>query len=284
MKKAMIMAVVAAMLLAGCEKDVTVTDKAENLKSVRFELDGDFGSPTFTRALSADGSAMTDVWVFDFVNDECVQILHQESDEDDFGQPTLTMANGEHNVCFVVSRGDSPTVDETAKVISWARVSDTFWGEADLTVGQGTSASVGVTLNRVATKLKLVVTDEVPATMAKMTVTPAKWYYGLNYWMGEPADERSGQARTVNVPASYAGTSGQLTMSIYGISGSDEWNTGVTVTATDASDAVLGTATIASAPFKANRQTQYTGRLFSKDGGFTLTLNDEWQAGYSGEW
>ena len=284
MKKYLYVAFAACMLVA-CEKDV-VSDIVNDapMKSVRFELDGDFGSPTFTRSLSADGSAMTDVWVFDFVNDECVQILHQESDEDDFGQPTLTMANGEHNVCFVVSRGDSPTVDETAKVISWARVSDTFWGELDLTVGQGIASSVVVTLNRVATKLKLVVTDEVPSKMAKMTATPAKWYYGLNYWIGEPADERSGQSRTVNVPASYAGTSGQLTMSIYGISGSDEWNTGVTVTATDASNGVLGTATIASAPFKSNRQTQYTGRLFSKEGGFTLTLNDEWQAGYSGEW
>ena len=283
MKKYLCVAL-AAMMVA-CEKDV-VSDIMNDapVKSVRFELDGDFGSPTFTRSLSADGSEMLDVWVFDFVDDVCVQTIHQTKDDDDFGEPTLTMSNGEHDVCFVVSRGDGAVVDEESSTITWERVSDTFWGEKNLTISQGSAASVAVTLGRVATKLKLAVMDEVPAGVATMSARPATWYYGLNYWLGEPASARANVERTVNVPASYVGTSGQLVMSIFGISDNAEWSTDVVVTAKDGEGAVIGTATIAAAPFKANRQTQYTGRLFSLDGGFTLTLNDEWATAYSGEW
>ena len=284
MKKYLYFALAACMMVA-CGKD-GVSDMVNDapVKSVHFELEGDFGSPTFTRSLMADGSEMSDVWVFDFVDDACVQTIHQTKDDDDFGEPTLTMSNGEHNVCFVVSRGDGAVVDEESSTITWERVSDTFWGEKNVTVSQGSAASVAVTLARVATKMKLTVTDEVPVGVATMSARPATWYYGLNYWLGEPASARANVERTVNVPASYVGTSGQLVMSIFGISGTTEWSTNVVVTAKDGEGVVMGTVTIAAAPFKANRQTQYTGRLFSKDGGFTLTLNNEWATAYSGEW
>ena len=92
------------LLLAGalvsCQK-VSLYDEAEEpgTKTVTFKVNGDFGTPTFTRAsLSADGREMTDLWVFDYMGDECVQSVHQDSGDDDFGEPSLSLAYGAHHM------------------------------------------------------------------------------------------------------------------------------------------------------------------------------------------
>ena len=277
------MMMVAAAIMAGCAKDVSEIEKVDG-RMVTFLMNGDFASPTFTRSLAADGQEMTDVWVFDFMDDDCVQYLHKQSGDDGFESPSLTLANGGHHLCFVASRGDTPTLAETSTTITWEKSKDTFWAAYDMTISSASPSTVSITLDRVATKLKLLITDEVPANLSKLTVTPTKWYCGLNYYDGTPAGIKASEQRSVNVPSSYIGTSGQLTFSIFGLSGTDEWTTDLVLTATDGDDAEIGRATIASAPFLADRQTAYSGRLFSQDGGFTLTLNDTWIADYTGEW
>ena len=282
MKKLFYFAV--ALLAAGCSQE-TPSDAALNDGEtlVHFRVTGDFGRPTFTRGdLSADNSNMTDLWVFDFVDEECVQTLHLTPEDEDWGEPAITMAHGEHTVCFVVSRGDEPVVDEDAQTITWSVPRDAFWGDLDLEVTQ-TTAPVTVTLDRVATKLRLVATDPVPANAKTVAATPAKWYYGLNYWTGEPTGEQA-KERTVTIPSSYAGTEGQLVVSFFGISGTSEWFTDVVLRSKDADGNVIGSATITAAPFKANRATEYSGRLFTKEGSMDITLNAEWLDAYTGTW
>ena len=80
------------------------------------------------------------------------------------------------------------------------------------------------------------------------------------------------------------GTTGQTNVSIYGFSSATEWTTDVSVVAKNQSDAVIGTANIEDAPFKANRSTNYTGNLFVNAGGFALALSGEWSDDYVGAW
>lgn len=282
--KRILMMMAAAAMMAGCSKEVNETEVLKDGKLVTFALNGDFSSPVFTRSLTADGQEMTDLWVFDFVNDACEQYLHLQQGDDGFESPTMTLANGEHHLCFVVARGETPALDLVSSTITWEKPKDTFWAEYDMTISSSTPPNASITLDRVATKLKLLITDEVPANLSMLTVTPAKWYYGLNYYDGTPTSIKADKPRNVSVPSSYIGTSGQLTFSIFGISGINEWTTNLLLTATDGDDAETGRATIAAAPFLADRQTVYSGRLFSQEGGFTLTLNDTWIADYTGEW
>ena len=94
------------------------------------------------------------------------------------------------------------------------------------------TANRSVTLDRVATKLKVTIKDEVPAACTQMSITPSVWYYGLDYVNGL-ALKSDNKERTVTVPASYAGTSGQLAMSIFGLSDTDELKGDVTLVALD---------------------------------------------------
>lgn len=274
----------AALMLTACERayeSPAASDDATRL--VTFNLGGEgFGNPTFTRAISLGESDMTDLWVFDFVAEECVQSLHLTPEDAAFSAPQLTMSMGKHEVCFVASRGSAPVLDETAQTIIWDIPRDTYWASHVVTVGQSTG-SISVTLDRVATKLRLVITDEVPAKAAVVAVRPAKWYYGLNYWTGDPVANNT-KERTISVPASYIGTTGQLNCSFFGLSTKNEWSTDVTIEGRDADGGVMGHAVIASAPFKANRATEYTGRLFSGEGSMSISLNDTWEDSYTGTW
>ena len=290
MKKNVFLLIGVMAALSACEKNfVEVDDSAmyedDEHRVMTFSVEGDFGSAGFTRgALSADGKAMTDLWVLDYVDGQLVQQKHQTADDEDFGEPTMALEYGSHHVYFIASRGEGATLSTSGHKISWTKVLDTFWKDYNVNVTSATSASQNVTLGRVATKLQVAINDEIPEGTATVELTPATWYYGLDYMSGEACDPLPSETRIINIPSSYIGTTGRVTASIYGISNAAEWTTNVSVTARDGDDDVLGQVSIAGAPFKANRVTSYAGSLFSSGGDFSITLNDTWSDAYNGEW
>lgn len=303
-----IVALAAMAVMCGCEKGIlpedvdtdTVVSDAET-KKFTFTVKGDFGSAVFSdgaidgdagrraaRAaayLSADGHDMTDLWVFDFVDGECVQKIHQEkaSAGDSWGVPSMRLTYGSHHIYFVASRGSDAVVDETAHTITWSKPSDTFWKDYEVSVVSTSNGNRAVTMERVATKLRVAFTDEVPAGCAKVTVTPEKWYYGWDYVSGVAVVQQQTE-RSVTVPASMTGTTGQLAVNIFGMSGDTEWTTDFDVKVYDGSENVIGSVTVEDAPFKANRATEYSGAIFSGGGDFGVSLNDEWAASIVRTW
>ena len=291
MKRMLLMALAAAFI-CGCEKPMLEDASKVNGENVRnlptkdftFTIKGDFGAATFTRGyMQADGQSMSDLWVFDYVDGACVQTVHQTSSDADWGQPKMSLSYGHHHVYFVASRGDGATVDADGHTITWTGPRDTFWKDYEVDVVSTSNGNRAVTLDRVATKLRIVVNDEVPATCKAVTVTPERWYYGWDY-VGGVAVAQQQTERRVTVPESYVGTTGQLAVSIFGLSGSDEWVTNVAVKAVDASDNTIGSATITGAPFKANRSTEYSGNLFGSSGGLDVSINANWESPTTGTW
>ena len=278
---------IAAVMMAACGNDDDLSGQtAGHSTRITFDIQGDFTLSThdFTRALTADGKDMTDVWVWDYVGTECLQIVHQTSGDADFGTPTMELGLGTHHLYFVASRGVTPTVDNDAKTITWATVRDTFWKHYELTVTVGTSSgSRAVALDRVVTKLKVVLSDAIPTGAAKFEVTPALWYYVMNYTTGEPLEATVNGNITVNIPSSEIGVVNEA-VSIFGFSSATEWTTDVAVDCKTSDSSVIGSATIASAPFVRNRVSEYTGPLFTAGGGMTLSLNTDWLTTHTGTW
>ena len=276
MKKIVFFAFVAAML-CGCQS-VELEPKKES-KEIAFKVRHNYE----TRAeLKGDGNILTDLWIFDFMNGEMVQQIHQLSTDADFAEPTMTLAYGEHHIYFVASRGTEPVVNNEANTISFSSVRDTFWKDYYINVESTTTSDRYVMLDRVVTRLRIIFEDEVPATMATMGVQISKWYQGINYMTGEPTNEIA-KTYSVDVPSSYIGTVGQLMASYYCFSGAEEWTADITVTANSATD-ILGTVTVQNAPFKRNRITEYHGNIFGSAGGMTIGVNDTWDTSYNDTW
>lgn len=290
----MLLMMLTGLLVAACEKPVLgeVEDESEPLEMVgkndvkkfTFTVKGDFGAATFTRGyLQADGKDMTDLWVFDYVDGVCVQSVHQTAGDEAWGKPVLTLGYGSHHVYFVASRGEGATLDAEGHTITWTGPRDTFWKDYEVEVVSTSNGNRAVTLDRVATKLRLTIADKVPNGCAAVVVTPARWYYGWDY-VGGVAVVQQQTERRVTVPEAYIGTEGQMSVSIFGLSGADEWVTNVSIQAEDADGGVLGSATITGAPFKAKRSTEYSGNLFGSAGGLDVSIDSSWENPMTGTW
>ena len=219
---------------------------------------------------------LTDLWMFDYVGGELQQTVHQSNTDEDFGVLSASMGYGEHTLYFVASRGTTPTTDTDAQTITWVKPSDTFWAIATVTVSPSSASSQAVSLSRVATRLRITVNDEVPAEAAKFVITPAQWYYGIDYTTGSGIAPSANQPREVNIPSSYIGTTGQLAISIFGFVPSTDWQTDITAALKASDDTTLGQVTITDVPMKKNITTAYSGGILGTSKSFTLTADDVW--------
>ena len=295
--KKMMMAFAVATILLSCNKDdepsqvpsggriaiVIPADSMENHATITF------GCSTTTTAIrpktraTLSSISLTDLWVYDLPSGQTTPTLlaHQTSEDADFGAPTITAEYGDHTFYFVASRGDTPTTDGTT--ITWAKPSDTFWSSLTMTVAPSTSSNQSVTLQRVAARLRITITDEIPTGLAVLSVTPSHWYYGLDITTGEATDDRQ-TARTVNVPASYIGTTGQLIASFFTISPSTTWSTDVSLQALKSDDTPMASISVSDVPMQRNHITDYSGTLFGAGRAISIDADDAWGKDITGSW
>ena len=272
--KRFVFAAIAAAALMGCENVEEQRADDGQVREITFACGG-FGVSGATRALEADGKGMTDLWVMDYHDGALVQQIHQAGTDADFGAPTMRLRTGEHQLCFVASRGAGAALDTEAHTIVWTKPSDTFHKSITVDVKPSSAAQQEVTLERVATRLRLTLTDEVPADAASITISPSRWHTGLDYLTGEPTAAIADYTGTVALPESVRGTTG-LQLSIFGMSSAAQWTTDVALTSTDTNGALIGQGIIKSAPMRRNIITNCTGPLFSSVTVGGIVLNTEW--------
>ena len=238
-----------------------------------------FGNVLTQHAMTrADVSTLdlTDLWMFDYVGDELQNTVHQSSRDEGFGVISASMGYGDHTLYFVASRGTTPTTDTDARTITWVKPSDTFLATATVTVSPSSASSQAVSLSRVATRLRITVNDEVPTGAAKFVITPAQWYYGIDYTTGSGIAPSSNQPREVNIPSSYIGTSGQLAISIFGFVPSADWQTDITASLKASDESTLGQVTLEDVSLRKNITTAYSGGILGTSKAFTLTADEAW--------
>lgn len=295
MKKVLFL-LAASVLCASCEKavfnDIEDEGGAEypvygNVKKFTFTLKGDFSDewkPVTRAYLNADYKDMTDVWVLDYMDGNLVQQLHQsDNTAEDFGQPTMNLSYGTHHVYFIASRGTDAVLDTENHLIKFGKISDTFYKDYEVSVVSTTNGNRAVTLDRCVTRLRLTFTDAISADAATINFAPHIWYYGWDYIVGAPADAKTDQTVTITIPDSEKGKTG-VRANLFGFSTAAEWTTNVAINSKTSANSIIGQASITSAPFKANRITEYSGPLFSSEGSMTLSLNDTWDDAYNGVW
>lgn len=273
-----ILLTVVSFLFAGCSRDddAAIGQQQDSIP-LKVVITFDFGNGdvhnAFTRA-SLTELAMSDMWVFDYMDGELKQTIHQTSGEANFGQLSMSLDYGCHSFFFVASRGANPTINTAAKTITWGTVRDTFHAAIDMDVKPAQQLTKHVTLSRVVGRLKVSATDVVPAEATRLTLQPSAWYYGLNYETGS-AVASSSEPISVSIPASYIGTK-DLNASFYTISGGDAWQTDVMVSLTAADASVLGAVTLRGVPVQRNHITSFSGGIVGAGRTIDVGSDDEW--------
>lgn len=277
MKKIAMALASALMMLTACTSDEPQNEQPTGWesKTITFTFGDVLTQHAMTRA-DVTELDLTDLWMFDYVGDELQQTVHQSNTDEGFGVLSASMGYGEHTLYFVASRGTTPTADTNAQTITWVKPSDTFWATATVTVSPSSASSQAVSLSRVATRLRITVTDEVPANAAVFTVTPSQWYYGINYTTGAGVGLQANYPRPVTIPANYIGTSGELMVSFFGFVPSADWQTDITATLTASDESVLGQVTLEDVTLNKNITSSYSGGILGTAKAFTLTADDTW--------
>ncbi len=248
---------------------------------VSFSFSPSVGSApeAFTRATASE-AAVTDIWLMDYQGGELQQTVHQQMGADGFGTIALRATYGTHALHIIGSAGTEPQVD--GDVITWARVGDTFYSADTIDVQPQASNQVAAQLRRVASRLRITVTDVVPATFARLAIG-AQWYFGFNARTGEACSAQQ-QVRSVSVPQSLVGTSGQLSAGFYTLCPAAGYSCPVTVSALDANGQTLHSVTLTSVPFARNKITTYQGELLQNTRSVSLDFDTTWGESLGGSW
>ena len=290
MKKVIYFAVLVVVLLSACssESDSRIEVPVTQQKTITFLCNGftqrteNMAKAVVTRApettsLTADGVGMTDLWMFDYVGGELKQTIHQITTDDDFGKPSVKLDYGQHVIRIVASRGNHPTL--SSDVITWEKASDTFAKEVNVSVASGMETVQRITLERVATRLNVKITDVVPPSAATLDLELATWYKSLSvpslFAVNDNATHYS-----INIKK-FVGTK-DASLVVYSLSPSAEsWSTNVTLVPKDEDGKVLSQIVVPSVQMKMNRTTVLSGELFGKNNQMTFALNTQWNEDYA---
>ena len=238
-----------------------------------------FGEGDRTRG-SLEDAKVSELWLMDFVNGELQQTIHQQKTDAGFGSISMVASYGTHALRLIASAGSGATVADS--IITWTKPGDTFFTADTINIQPQGNKSVTLHLSRIATRLRVSISDEIPADFAQLGIAAA-WYYGINAKSGEATGEQSTE-RTIAIPASYAGTTGQLTAGFYSLCPVAGYTTDATITARDAEGTALRSISLTGVPLQRNRITAYSGEMFQNTRSVGLDVDTDWADALEATW
>lgn len=276
----------ACLVAVGCDQPQTETPTdapADSMLTPQWEdtitIRISFGDDNRTRA-SLEDVKMKDLWLYDYVGGSLVQTVHQSSTDAGFGSASVGITYGEHTFYIVASGGSDATTDGTT--ITWAKPGDTFYLAKTVDLQPSGDKNVSLLLKRVATRLRIVPNDEIPADIASLA-WQGTWYYAFNYLTGE-ADGAQSVERSVSVPASYIGTTGELIVASYSLCPIDGYTTDIKITARRSDESAITEINLSDVAFERNRLTILSGGLATSTRSFGISVDDAWADDYNMTW
>lgn len=287
MKKTIIMAFAAIMALTACQhyqlgEDETIKDGdvSKREKIFTFHVRGEFTTgyeDMGTRAsVLLDGqntAGITDLWVLDYQDGILMQQVHQVSTDAGFGAPKMALTYGHHDIKLVAAKGSEPLL--TASALTWGRVKDTFVLDYPVDVVASSNGNRAPELKRAVGGVKLVMTDAVPANAQEIELTMLR---SQTLMLPSLAASAVAASSVINeFPTSWVGST-NVTMTVYTLCPSDEMVTDIAVVILDNAGNSISEFTIDGVEIRKNRITTLSGEVFSRGNGFSVSIDDSWDA------
>ena len=282
-------AIALACLATGCNKSMPETiptndtinvDRPEWDDTITISIGFGPGAAASRTRASLDDVKMKDLWLFDYVGGSLVQSIHQTSTDEGFGSLSLGVTYGTHTFYVVASGGSDATTD--GSTITWGKPGETFYLSHTADLQPSGAKSLSMELKRISTRLRVLVTDEIPSDLAQMAIT-GTWYYTLDYLTGEASGAQSA-TRSVSVPSSYIGTTGQLSVGFHSLCPVDGYTSDITIAARRSDESAIKEVALSGVAFERNRQTVASGGLSSSTRSIAITVDDAWADAFECTW
>ena len=274
MKKSILLCALMVLLVA-CDGN-----RPEEVQSVTFQVTNfsqstaPMGMPQKAPILDdTEGQALTDIYVFD----GSTLLLHQTSDQADFGSFTLSLTHGAHNLSVVATRSTGIAV--SGSVMTMENVRSTFGVLHPLTVSSSTPAQE-LTLQRISGSMTITITDEFPSNADEIEFVIDPRYKQLDVTTlcatsGESVSQR------VSCASKVGKTNQSFAFTLLAPSLTDEYTADVTINVYDKDDTLIHSVSIADVRLAANTKTLLSGRVF-RGTDATLNVDHSWKEDIEG--
>jgi hypothetical protein len=259
------LAVVAVAMLTACTNDGAGEVLNDETAEVRMTF-APYDVEPMTRAAVADYVTRLDVWLYEDGTE--VQAVHQQSTDEGFASLSVRLEKSKTYTVYAVAHKAGGAATLSDGVVSWPddKVTHSFFYSQ--TFCPATTTTLNCLMERIVGNFRLEVTDKVPEGVARMTVdvgvSPTRWDvggFGVN---------------AVGRVSSFTPAVGSSpTLSVFLLAGSEEEKRDITVTAYDATDAVVQQRVFEDVPIRAGYRSTYRGAFFTgADEVMTFTVND----------
>jgi hypothetical protein len=299
MKKALLFSAIAALLFFSCKKNHSASTGPSGKKyPVTFNVTnfitshGGFairhGANNLSDTVSVASSGAD--LLYYLVYDQFGKTVHnfptvQDSTNANFGTVTDSLPAGSYQVVFVAGKKGLQVTGagQTASAIfgyGGTKWQDAFWDGINVTVGAN-GVSQDVTLKRVVGKLEVDITDAIPANADSLEINVNPESDSRQITDGLPNGQPAGVVDyREKIPASAIGTT-NFTMDR--LIGNTAIPFTVVITARDASNAVIGSATVNNVSVTSNMKTILSGNLFggtppANSQTFTVKVDTAWNS------
>ena len=219
-----------------------------------------------TRSAVADYATRLDLWIYDGGTE--VQAVHQQSTDEGFASLSVRLEKSKTYTVYSCAHKAAGAAMLSNGVVSWPddKVTHSFFYSQ--TFSPATTTTLNCLMERIVGNFRVEIADKVPEDVTRMTVdvgvSPTRWNVA---GYGENAVSR------VSSFTPAVGTSPAL--SVFLLAGSEEEKRDITVTAYDASEAVVQQRVFEDVPIRAGYRSTYRGAFFTSGVvTMTFTTND----------
>lgn len=261
-----------AILFQGCVNHID-DDNEENAetKNILFKTSMHVSQSPMRSVISDN---ISKIIVADFVNGIETQKIQQVSTDANFGQLSIPLKYGTHELLFVGHNAESCTLSYPS--VSFEKPMDTFSFYKELAVDENTEETQNIELIRSAALVKLTANDAIPAEVAMLKITFSKYYPSLNIKTALANGDPVPVERTFEYKTAHIGVKGS-TYSIYTFAPDGGYATDVTIATIDTKGNTLNSTTARNVSVDKNCQTKISGNVFHSGFGVNLTVVTEWK-------
>lgn len=259
------LAVVAVAALTACTNDGAGEVLNNETAEVRMTF-SPYEVEPMMRAAVAEYATRLDVWIYD--GDTEVQAVHQQSTDEGFASLSVRLEKSKTYTVYACAHKAGGAATLSNGVVAWPddKVTHSFFYSQSFS--PATTTTLNCMMERIVGNFRLEITDAVPADVVRLTVdmgvTPTRWNVA---GYGENAVSR--------VSSFTPAVGASPTLSVFLLAGSDEEKRDMTVTAYDATDAVVQQRVFSDVPIRAGYRSTYRGAFFTEaDEVMTFTVND----------
>jgi hypothetical protein len=295
MKKVILFGLMAAVMMAACEKPVIdeQADKKGQEQSANVTLRlTTYSQESFTRSTEALTDQCSRLSVAIFRQDGTkVKSVNQTSSDGGFGTVAVSLTEGTYKVVAVAhnSTEGNATISSTEKVtFANNKMTDTFACCETFSVLEGSPVEKEVLLQRVVAMVRLTVTGVIPDEVARL-----KFYYtGGSSTLNPSTGYGCVQSKQTEYRPAVLNGSAVKVFDLY--TAPHELNDvlKLVITAQDSNNQTLNEWTMEDIPVTRNKITTWSGVLFGDDdtgggtgsGGIGITLDTEWDGTINYTW